>query len=61
MNIDGNEVIQALKNQRNSSQDENAQLFAMVSALNKEIAILKAKPAKQPRAKKQPKTDDQKK
>ena len=41
MNLDAQDIITALSNQRNAALNENAQLFAMVETLKKEIEELK--------------------
>lgn len=41
MDIKWEDIITAIQNQRNTSQNENAQLFAMLEAAKREIAALK--------------------
>ncbi len=41
MNIDGQDIITALKNQRNSALDELAHAFAIIEAQKHEIEELK--------------------
>ena len=46
MNLDANDIITALSNQRNAALNENAQLYAMVEALKKEVEELKKEQVK---------------
>lgn len=47
MTLDAQDIIAALQNQRNGALNENAQLFAMVEALKRELNEYKDKePAK---------------
>lgn len=43
MNIDAQDLITALTNQRNGALNETAQLYAMVEALKRELEELKDK------------------
>ena len=50
MNVDAQDIIIALQNQRNGALNENAQLFAMVEALKRELQEYKDKEPEQPAA-----------
>lgn len=43
MNLDAQDIIAALQNQRNGALNETAQLYAMVEALKRELQELKDK------------------
>ena len=45
MELNVQDIITALTNQRNAALNENVQLFAMVEAMKKEIEELKKEPA----------------